>query len=164
MKKVFRFASVIVMACLPVTAPAQGTAVAFGQVQTDRALPVEVTSDTLSVDQNDNSALFTGSVVIAQGEMRLAAPRVRVVYLSDRSGIETLEASGGVTLTSGEDAAEAERAAYDLATGMIELNGDVLLVQGTSAISGDRVIVDTAAGTAQVSGRVRTILQPGASE
>jgi DNA-binding winged helix-turn-helix (wHTH) protein len=100
-------------------------------------------------------------VVIARGEMRLAAPRVRVVYLPDRSGIETLEASGGVTLTSGEDAAEARDAAYNLSTGMIELRGNVLLVQGANAISGDTVIVDTNAGTAQVTGRVRTILRRG---
>jgi lipopolysaccharide export system protein LptA len=85
---------------------------------------------------------------------------VRVVYLPDRSGIETLEASGGVTLTSGEDAAEAQDAAYNLGTGMIELRGNVLLVQGTNAISGDTVIVDTNAGTAQVTGRVKTILRP----
>tara|TARA_Y100001933_G_scaffold224416_1_gene236996 strand:+ start:1374 stop:1868 length:495 start_codon:yes stop_codon:yes gene_type:complete len=155
-----RIASVIALACLPVMALAQGAAFAFGQVQRDRSAPVEVTSDTLSVDQNDNSALFTGSVVIAQGAMRLSAPRVRVVYLPDRSGIESLEATGGVTLTSGEDAAEAASAAYNLDTGMIELRGDVLLVQGQSAISGDTVIVDTNAGTAQVNGRVRTILQP----
>jgi lipopolysaccharide export system protein LptA len=155
-----RFAAAVVLSCLPGLAMAQAGALSFGQGTRDRAAPVEVSSDALSVDQNDNSALFTGSVVIAQGEMRLAAPRVRVVYLPDRSGIETLEASGGVTLTSGEDAAEAQDAAYNLGTGMIELRGNVLLVQGTNAISGDTVIVDTNAGTAQVTGRVKTILRP----
>lgn len=155
-----RLAIVVVFVCLPGLALAQAGALSFGQGTRDRGAPVEVSSDSLSVDQNDNSAVFTGSVVIAQGEMRLAAPRVRVVYLPDRSGIETLEASGGVTLTSGEDAAEAQDAAYNLDTGMIELRGDVLLVQGTSAISGDTVIVDTNAGTAQVTGRVKTILRP----
>jgi len=163
-KTVIRAAIVLGFAALPASASAQGTSFAFGQVLQDRGLPVEVTSDSLSVDQNDNSAVFTGGVVIAQGEMRLAAPRVRVVYLPDRSGIETLEASGGVTLTSGQDAAEAQNAAYDLGTGMIELNGDVLLVQGSSAISGDTVIVDTAAGTARVSGRVKTILRSGSDQ
>lgn len=160
MNLVIRAAIVVALSALPMIAPAQGTSFAFGQVQQDRDLPVEVTSDALSVDQNDNSALFTGSVVISQGKMRLAAPRVRVVYLPDRSGIETLEASGGVTLTSGEDAAEARDAAYNLGTGMIELRGDVLLVQGANAISGDTVIVDTRVGTAQVTGRVKTILRP----
>ncbi|MGR3547369.1 MAG: lipopolysaccharide transport periplasmic protein LptA [Roseovarius sp.] len=151
----------IALAVLPVGAWAQAGQVAFGKTQADRNLPVEVTSDNLSVNQADNTATFTGNVVIGQGEMRLAAPRVLVVYLPDRSGIESLEATGGVTLVSGEDAAEAERADYNISTGMIELRGNVLLVQGTNAITGETVLVDTAGGTAQVSGRVKTILQPG---
>jgi len=159
-----RLAAAAALCCLPGLAGAQGAPVAFGQVQSDRSLPVEVTSDSLSVNQADNTALFTGSVVIAQGGMRLSAPRVRVVYLADRSGIESLQASGGVTLVSGEDAAEATRADYNITTGMIELRGEVLLVQGDNAITGDTVVVDTGAGTARVSGRVRTVLQPGDSE
>ena len=151
----------IALALLPVVAWAQAGQVAFGKTQADRNLPVEVTSDNLSVNQADNTATFTGNVVIGQGEMRLAAPRVLVVYLPDRTGIESLEATGGVTLVSGEDAAEAERADYNISTGMIELRGNVLLVQGTNAITGETVLVDTAGGTAQVSGRVKTILQPG---
>lgn len=152
---------VIALALMPAGAWAQAGQVAFGKTQQNRTLPVEVTSDTLNVNQADNTAIFTGNVVIGQGEMRLAAPRVLVVYLPDRSGIESLEATGGVTLVSGEDAAEAERADYNITTGMIELRGNVLLVQGSNAITGETVLVDTAAGTAQVSGRVKTILQPG---
>ena len=156
-----RWMAIMVLACLPGAPVAQGAQVAFGEMQRDRDQPVEVTSDNLSVNQADNSAVFTGSVVIAQGAMRLSAPRVRVVYLDDRSGIRALEATGGVTLVSGEDAAEAERADYTVTSGVIELRGDVLLVQGETAITGDRVRVDTTAGTAQVSGRVKTVLQPG---
>lgn len=156
-----RLMAVMALACLAGAASAQGAQVAFGEMQRDRGLPVEVSSDSLSVDQSDNSAVFTGNVVIAQGEMRLSAPRVRVVYRAGGSGIEALEATGGVTLVSGPDAAEAERADYSVTSGIIELRGDVLLVQGRTTITGDRVRVDTAAGSAQVSGRVRTVLQPG---
>ena len=159
-----RLAAAMALCCLPALTGAQGAPVAFGQVQNDRSLPVEITSDNLSVNQADNTALFTGSVVIAQGAMRLSASRVRVIYLADQSGIETLEATGGVTLVSGTDAAEAERADYHVATGMIELRGDVLLVQGDNAITGDTILVDTGAGTARAIGRVKTVLQPGNSE
>jgi lipopolysaccharide export system protein LptA len=162
--KIKLFAAAVVMACLPGLVLAQGAQVAFGNTQQDRSLPVEVTSDNLNVNQNDNTAIFTGNVVIAQGEMRLAAPRVLVVYLADQSGIERLEATGGVTLVSGEDAAEAARADYNISTGMIELRGDVLLVQGQSAITGETMLVDTGAGTARVQGRVKTVLQPGGDD
>lgn len=140
-------------------AQAQGTQVTFGTVAQDSSLPVEVTSDNLNVNQNDGTAVFTGNVVIGQGEMRLAAPRVLVVYLEDQSGIERLQATGGVTLVSGPDAAEAAQANYNVQTGMIEMQGDVLLVQGTSAITADTMYVDTAAGTARMNGRVKTVLR-----
>lgn len=142
-------------------AAAQGVVpMAFGDAQKDSGLPVEVTADTLDVNQADGTAIFTGNVVIGRGEMRLAAPRVRVVYLKGGQGIESLQANGGVTLVSGKDAAEAQRADYNITTGLIEMKGEVLLVQGDNTIAGDSVFVDTAQGTARVSGRVRTVLQP----
>lgn len=146
--------------CLPLMAQAQGAQVAFGNTRQDADAPVEVTADNLSVNQNDNTAVFTGNVLIGQGEMRLSAPRVLVVYLADQSGIKRLEATGGVTLVSGEDAAEATRAKYDIETGMIEMQGNVLLVQGVNALTAERMFVDTQAGTARMSGRVKTVLQP----
>lgn len=142
-------------------AVAEGAQVAFGNTKQDSGLPVEVTADNLDVNQNDGTAVFTGNVLIGQGEMRLSAPRVLVVYKKDRTGVQALQASGGVTLVSGEDAAEAQKADYNVETGMIELQGDVLLVQGVNALSGDRMSVDTRAGTARVTGRVKTILQTG---
>ncbi|MEQ9260112.1 MAG: LptA/OstA family protein [Roseovarius sp.] len=124
-------------------------------------LPVEVTADNLDVNQNDGTAVFTGNVVIGQGSMRLSAPNVLVIYKQDQSGIRELKASGGVTLVSGEDAAEASLADYNLETGQIALRGNVLLLQGANAISAERMNVDTRSGTARMSGRVKTVLQQG---
>lgn len=159
----FRFIQVITFVALSSVAGAvhaQGMQVAFGGAAQDSGLPVEVTSENLDVNQTDGTAVFTGDVLIGQGEMRLSAPRVLVVYLQDRSGIERLEASGGVTLVSGEDAAEARDADYNVQTGLIEMSGDVLLVQGPSALTADTMTVDTVAGTARMNGRVKTVLQP----
>jgi len=158
------FAAGIVIACLSLAATAQGAQVAFGSSPGDRDLPIEVASDSLDVNQNDNTAVFAGNVLIAQGAMRIAAPRVLVVYSSDSRGIDRIEATGGVTLVDGTDAAEAARADYNMVTGMIELRGDVLVVQGADAVAGDAMFVDTRAGTARVAGRVRTLLQAEARE
>lgn len=140
---------------------AQGTGVAFGTIRQDTGLPVEMSADNLAVDQETGEAIFTGNVVIGQGEMRLSAPRVLVIYRGDSDGIQRLEATGGVTLVSGPDAAEAERADYNIDSGTIEMSGNVLLSQGRSALSADRMSVRLSDGTAQMSGRVRTILQTG---
>ena len=143
----------------PVPALAQGAQVAFGGMQQDTSAPVEVTADQLSVSQSDGTALYTGNVVIGQGEMRLAAPRVLVVYAEAAGRIQRLEATGGVTLVSGEDAAEAERADYDIDAGTVVMTGDVLLTQGPNALTSETMTVNLEDGTAQMSGRVRSILQ-----
>ena len=140
---------------------AQGTSVAFGTIRQDVSLPVEATADSLSVDQETGNATFEGNVVIGQGEMRLSAGLVKIVYRNEGQGIQRLEASGGVTLVSGPDAAEADRADYNIDDGTIVLTGNVLLSQGASAISAERMSIRLADGTAQMSGRVRTILQTG---
>ena len=151
---------VLLLLWLPGLSIAQGAQVAFGDTEQNSRLPVEVTADNLDVDQSNGTAVFTGNVLIGQGEMRLSAPRVLVVYKDDESGIEELRATGGVTLVSGEDAAEARSADYNIDSGVIEMDGEVLLLQGVNALTGDKMFVDTRAGTARVTGRVKTILQP----
>lgn len=144
-----------------ISVAAQGTNVAFGTIRQDTGLPVEVTADNLSVDQATGTAIFTGNVLIGQGEMRLSAGKVLVVYRTGAEGIARLEATGGVTLVSGEDAAESERADYNIDSGTIVMSGNVLLAQGRNALSSDKMSVKLSDGTAQMSGRVRTVLQTG---
>lgn len=156
--------AILLFLALPGLAWAQGAQIAFGNLQADSSLPVEVTADNLDVDQSDGTAVFTGNVLIGQGEMRLSAPRVLVIYKENNQGIEQLKASGGVTLVSGEDAAEAARADYNIDSGMIAMSGNVLLLQGGNALSAENMTVDTRSGTARMSGRVKTVLQQGNSQ
>ncbi len=153
------FAACLVLTLSPAALMAQGAQIAFGDMTQDTSQPVEVTADNLAVDQNDGTAVFTGNVLIGQGAMRLSAPRVQVHYDQEGNRIERMVASGGVTLVSGDDAAEAQNADYSIDTGMIHMQGDVLLVQKKSAITADRMTVDTKSGTAQMEGRVKTVLQ-----
>ena len=142
---------------------AQGTNVAFGTIRQDTTAPVEVTADNLAVDQATGKAVFEGNVLIGQGELRLSAQKVEVVYRESVAGIASLAATGGVTLVSGADAAEAARADYDIDSGTIVMTGDVLLTQGPSALTAQKMTVDLENGTARMSGRVKTILQTGSN-
>lgn len=154
-------ASLVALGLAAGAAVAQGANLTFGGMQADTSAPVEVTADNLSVDQNANTATFEGNVVIGQGEMRLSAGRVLVVYAEDRSRIRRLEARGGVTLVNGAEAAEAERADYNIDDGTVVMTGNVLLTQGASALSAERMVVNLETGQAQMTGRVKTILQNG---
>ncbi|WP_343116304.1 lipopolysaccharide transport periplasmic protein LptA [Ostreiculturibacter nitratireducens] len=154
---------VFVLTALP--ALAQGTGVSFGGIRADTTQPVEVSADQLAVNQNDGTATFTGNVIVGQGEMRLSAAEVRVEYATgDQRKIERLHATGGVTLVSGADAAEAAEAVYTIDTGVVVMTGSVLLTQGQSAISGEKLTVDLNSGTGVMEGRVRTILQTGGGD
>lgn len=148
-------------ALAPLTVAAQNANVSFGGLKQDTRLPVEVKAETLNVNQADGSATFTGNVRVAQGEMRLAAQSVRVEYGESGKSIEKLHASGGVTLASATDAAEAKEAVYTIATGLVVMTGDVLLTQGKSAISGQKLVIDLKAGTGRMEGGVSTIFVPG---
>ncbi len=149
----------LLLALFPGHAGAQNTQVAFGSPQADASLPVEVTADRLDISQSDGTAVFSDNVLIVQGAMRLSAGRVLVVYSADTQSIARLEATGGVVLVSGEDAAEAERADYNIDDATIVMTGDVLVSQGPSAISAERMSIRLDNGTAEMTGRVKTILQ-----
>ena len=136
-----------------------GTSIAFGTRKQDTDAPIDVTSAKLAVDENANTALFTGDVVVVQDTMTLYAPWVKVFYLEDQSGISHMHARDGVTLIQGEEAAEGEEADYDLEKDIIVMRGDVLVTQKLSAIASDKMTVKLEDGTALMTGRVKSLLR-----
>ena len=156
MRRAAPLAGLLLALSLAGPAGAQG-AMSFGGSGQDTAQPVEVTADNLSVQNDGAHAVMTGSVVIAQGEMRLAADKVEVDYAEGR--ITRMLATGNVTLVQGPDAAEAKSADYDLERGTVILEGDVLVTQGPSSVLADKATVDLATGDAVMEGRVRSVLQ-----
>lgn len=137
------------------------TAIGFGGVPHDASQPIEVTSDSLRVDQTNGNAVFTGNVVIIQGDLRMAAGEVSVTYgTGEAQQIREVLATGGVLLTRGADAAEGEQAEYSVTESTVMLTGNVLVTQGRQTIAGDRLNIDLATGNGTVEGRVRTVLQP----
>lgn len=156
---VLRLAALAVALLFSTQAGAQGTNVTLGGVNADPTAPVEVTADSLSVDQDSGTAIFSGNVVIGQGDVRISAAEVRVVYGEDTGEIARLVATGGVTFVTATEAAEAAEADYDIANGQLILTGNVLLTQGASALAAERMVVDLTNGTARMDGRVRTVFQ-----
>lgn len=153
---------VLALIAVPASVFAQGTQITFGGLKQDTSQPVELSSDSLSINQADGSAVFTGNVVIGQGTMRLSAARVVVEYaLGDTKRISKMRATGGVVLVNGAEAAEANEAVYSIDNGNIVMTGNVILTQGQSALSSNRMVVNLKTGEATLEGRVKTILQTG---
>ncbi|KPA23450.1 LPS-assembly protein LptD [Shimia sp. SK013] len=150
---------ILVISLFPAMASAQGFQVGFGNMQQDSALPVEVTADSLSVNQNDGSAIFSGNVKIVQGEMHMTANKVNVHYSTGTVGIARLIAEGDVLLVQGTDIAEAEKAEYSIEDGSVHMTGNVMILQENTSISADEMTVDLKSNTAEMHGRVKTILR-----
>ena len=151
---------IVLLLAAPAPALAQQAAIDFGGLAQDTSLPVEVAADNLEVNQADGTAVFTGNVLVTQGEMKLSADRIQVVYATEGEGrIQTLNANGGVTLVNGAEAAEAAEAVYDIDSGNVVMTGDVMLTQGQTALSGNRLVIDLTSGTGRMEGRVRTIFE-----
>lgn len=167
MKATFRARTLIAAALLlgvamaPPPLAAQQAGIKLGPLHQDSSLPVEIESDTLSVNNADGTALFSGNVLVKQGEVRMSAAEVRVEYDREGKAIASLHGTGGVTFATPTDAAEAGEADYTIATGVIVLRGNVVLTQGSSTLAGQKLTIDLAAGTGVMEGRVTTTFVPG---
>jgi len=154
-----------VLLSYPAALMAQGTSIALGTGAFNSGLPVEVSADELSVDQGSGEATFDGNVLVVQGDVRMSAGKVVIVYATTDSGsangIARLVASGGVTFVTATDAAEAETADYSIDEGTVTLAGNVLLTQGQMALSGEKLVVDLTSGSGRMEGRVRTVIGGG---
>ena len=86
------------------------------------------------------------------------------------NAIRLIEAYGSVFLSSPTEMAQGAKGVYNLDTDTIELTGEVVLTRGENVIRGDRLEMDLAtgksrvsgvsAGTSQGSGRVKAIFIP----
>ncbi|KPQ06276.1 MAG: lipopolysaccharide export system chaperone component LptA [Rhodobacteraceae bacterium HLUCCA12] len=123
---------------------------------------LEITSDSLDVDQETGVSTFGGGVVASQGGMRLTAENLRIEYSENpedgRQRIDRLVADGGVTMVTDHEAVEARQAVYSLAEQTLEMTGDVVMVQGANVLAGERFFADLRAGTGRMSGQVRTLI------
>ena len=82
----------LLAACLFLAPPgawAQGANVALGTAAFDSGQPVEVTADSLSVDQATGRAVFDGNVLVVQGEVRLSAGQIIVEYANRNTANES---------------------------------------------------------------------------
>lgn len=147
---------------------AQGTQISLGDIAADPGTPVEITSETLSIDRATGLAVFSGDVLVVQGELKLTAKTVEVTYTESTDtvpgGVREVVATGDVLLVNGPDAAESEKAVFDPIQNTVVMTGDVLLTQGPAVVSGEKLVVDLQSGSGTMEGRVRTVLQTESTE
>ena len=163
MRKIFLLLISLVFGTFSVfgtVALAQEDTPGFGSISEDSKEPIEITANQLEFNDESGIATFEGDVLIIQGDLRLTAEFVEVVYSDDRSKIDSMIAKINVRLTSCPDKAKSDAADYDLSRGSIILTGNVSILQDGNTLLAERTEIDLDTGSSKASGRVKTVLIP----
>ncbi|PAL22239.1 LptA/OstA family protein [Sphingopyxis sp. GW247-27LB] len=116
--------------------------------------PVNMAADVIEVQDRADRVVVTGDVRVTQAGMTLTAQRMTIAYTrAGGTDINRLDASGGVTVTKGDETAKGNVAIYDLNRRLITMVGNVELRQGANRLSGGRMVIDLNSGRATVDGR-----------
>lgn len=152
------------------TAGAQTFSDAFAGFGSNEREPIQIEARELQVQDKSQSAVFSGDVVVTQGDAMLKTQRLVVHYDGSAAGgvnqrISKLEASGRVYISSKDQTATGERATFDMNQQlMVMTGGEVVLSQGPNVVVGNKLTVNLKTGKAELeaknTGRVKVLIQP----
>lgn len=115
--------------------------------------PVNYAADRIELQDRQNRVVLSGDVQIQQGDLRLTAARTTVAYTDTGSlRIQRIDATGGVTVTRGNERASGNAAVYDFNRRVIVLSGNVALRRGSDTLNGGRLTIDLNSGLSSVDG------------
>lgn len=138
------------------------TAVAFAGIQAEAQAiaahnsraPVSYSADRIELQDRQNRVVLSGGVRIEQAGLTVRAARTLVNYSNaDQLSIERITATGGVTVSRGNETARGDVAIYDFDRRIITMAGNVRINRGGDTLNGGRLVIDLASGVSSVDGR-----------
>ncbi|MBA3054080.1 MAG: OstA family protein [Sphingomonadales bacterium] len=116
--------------------------------------PVNYAANRIELQDKQKRVILSGNVDINQRDLRIRAARTTVAYI-DNGGvkIQRIDATGGVIVTRGSEAARGDVAIYDFNRRVITMVGNVALLRGSDNLKGGRLVIDLASGVSSVDGR-----------
>jgi lipopolysaccharide export system protein LptA len=150
--------------------------------QRNRNDPVKIEANALEVRDKDKTAVFTGNVIVQQGDTQMRCKELTVHYEAGAmptqptnaqpiapQQLRRLVASGGVIITTKDQRATGNTGIYDARANTMTLSGNVVLLQGPNLMRGDRLVVDLTSGLSRLDaegksktpGRVHGLFVPG---
>ncbi len=126
----------------------------------DTSQPIEITADSLEVEQERQIATFTGNVDAVQGDMILKADKLIVHYKKNskngQNNVSRIVAEGNVFLASPDSTAQGDHGVYDVDGDSMVLTGNVVLTRDDNVIRGDRLVLDLATGKSRMESATET--------
>lgn len=145
--------------------------------------PIKIDSNRLEVFDKENRAVYSGDVVVVQGQTTVRSSTMTVHYISNKgSGGGSTSAAGGagqnsirkidfdgpVSVTSGTQAATGKFMTYDAQAETVTLTGNVIISDCDNVQRGERAVYDVKTGRATVDagakGRVQGVFTPGSED
>lgn len=143
--------------------------------------PIKIDSNKLEVFDKENRAVYSGDVVLVQGQTTLRSSTMTVFYISNKSGggagsssgagqnsIRKIDFAGPVSILSGTQSATSKFMTYDAQAETVTLTGSVVIADCDNVQRGERAVYDIRTGKATVDaggkGRVQGIFTPGSED
>jgi len=128
----------------------------------DNNAPIEISAEnSLEWRQKDKQYIANGSVVVTQDDMTINADQLIADYADDGKGnnidITQVTATGNVTLKNTDSVAVADKAIYDVKTGLIILTGKNLKLTTPEQVitANERLEYNVTTGVAKAIGRAK---------
>ena len=127
---------------------------AQGFARHDSNAPVTYDAGKFVLDDKANQGIASGGVIVTQAGLQVQSDRM-VVNFSDGGGqlqIQRITATGGVSVTRGDERASGDNAVYDFNRRIITMAGNVRLRRGGDTLNGGRLVIDLNSGLSSVDG------------
>ncbi len=111
--------------------------------------PIAVNADSFLADLKAESGLYTGNVIVTQGDIRLRADRLKVLAPGGKAS--RMEVDGHVVLDSPNGQAMGDSGVYNVAEQMVRLTGNVVLTKDANVMRGSALEVSMATGIARLT-------------
>ena len=126
--------------------------------------PVDFAADRIELQDRADRVILSGNVVINQANLTVASARTLVNYSDAGSlSINRITATGGVTVSRGNERASGNTAIYDFNRRIITMAGNVRLRRGGDTLNGGRLVIDLRTGVSSVDGNASGASTPGSS-
>jgi lipopolysaccharide export system protein LptA len=147
----------------------------------DSKAPVEITSDTLEIEQDNQQAIFKGNVEAVQSNIEIKSDEMLVHYKSGKNkigksenSVSKVETVGNVKLKTPKETASSNKGVFDVDKKIITLLGNVSLQSGKNIVKGEKFVYNLQTGKSRIDSggkkdtdstkkkeRVRGIFIPG---
>jgi lipopolysaccharide export system protein LptA len=119
---------------------------------------ITITSETLTTDSGDSTAVFEGSVVAKTDDITIYSNKMTVFYSDAKNNVKKIHATGNVKVHSKERAIFSKEASYINSEEKIIFTGNPKVVEGDNVITGTQIIYFLKEDRAVIEGS-RVILQ-----